>query len=42
MDLIVEELTCLQEDTARPASPLARSYEKVFPQSRLIRMIYRP
>ena len=29
MDLMVEELTCLQEDTARPISPLARSYEKV-------------
>ena len=30
MDLMVEELTCLQEDTARPISPLTRSYEKVF------------
>ena len=30
MDLMIEELTCLQEDTDRPISPLARSYEKVF------------
>lgn len=31
MGLMVEEFICLKEDTARPISPLARSYEKVFP-----------
>ena len=33
LDLMVEELTCLQEDTDRPISPRARSCEKVFPHS---------